>query len=172
MGTQTKIEWTDHTWNPWRGCAKVSAGCANCYAEHQANRRPDLLGEWGPGGTRVMAAESYWRLPSKWNRDAEAAVEMRRVFCGSMMDFFEDRPELRLPRARAWRIMIYTPHLDWLLLTKRPDEAKRWFDDWADLTGESDEPQLVRGPEETRRVHPSGRGRIFAGYSRPNRPRP
>lgn len=47
MAEATKIEWTDHTFNPYRGCAKVHAGCTNCYAEQQSKRNPGLLGVWG-----------------------------------------------------------------------------------------------------------------------------
>ena len=89
MGAKTKIAWTDATWNPWRGCLRVSKGCRFCYAEAQSKRVPDVLGHWGPAGPRVVAADSYWRLPHQWNREAEKAGVRRRVFLGSMLDFFE-----------------------------------------------------------------------------------
>ncbi len=123
MGADSKIEWTDHTFNPWRGCTKVSAGCANCYAEAQAKRNPGVLGIWGDSGTRVVAGESMWREPLKWDRAAKAAGRPARVFCASMADVFEDRPELEEPRARLWRLMEMTPNLVWLLLTKRPENV-------------------------------------------------
>lgn len=130
MGAGTKIQWAHYTFNPWRGCQKVSPGCANCYAERQSKRNPAVLGEWGPQGRRVIAAESYWRLPLKWNRDAEEAGERRRVFCASLADVFEDRPELREPRIRLWELIDQTPHLDWLLLTKRPKHlTNQWQSD-------------------------------------------
>ena len=121
MAENSKIEWTHHTFNPWRGCEKVSPGCSHCYAETLSLRNPKTLGVWGRGGTRVIAAESYWRLPLKWDRDAAAAGERRRVFCASLADVFEGRPELARPRARLWNLIEVTPHLDWLLLTKRPE---------------------------------------------------
>jgi len=121
MGQDSNIEWTHHTFNAWRGCQKVSAGCQFCYAETLSKRNPATLGEWGPNGKRAMAAESYWKQPLKWNRDAEAAGERRRVFCASLADVFEDRPELHEPRARLFDLIRQTPHLDWLLLTKRPE---------------------------------------------------
>src|SRR4051794_38669367 len=102
MATETKIQWTHHTFNPWRGCQKVSPGCAHCYAEQLSLRNPKVLGEWGPDGKRVIASESYWRLPLKWNRDAHKAGERRRVFCASLADVFEDRPELVKPRERLF----------------------------------------------------------------------
>ena len=71
MSEVTKIEWCDHTFNPWRGCTKVAAGCANCYAESLSKRNPGTLGTWGDHGTRVLASENYWLEPIKWNREAE-----------------------------------------------------------------------------------------------------
>lgn len=125
MGEATTIEWTDHTFNPWRGCTKVSPGCANCYAEAMARRNPKVLGEWGPGGTRVVAAESYWRQPLKWDREAREADERRRVFCASLADVFEDRDDLIAPRARLLRTIYECRNLDWLLLTKRPENWRK-----------------------------------------------
>lgn len=132
MGAETKIEWCDHTFNPWRGCSKVHTGCTNCYAEKNAKRNPRIFGEWGDNGTRVVASEAMWREPLKWDRDAAAAGERRRVFCASLADVFEDRPELESPRWRLFRLIQATPHLDWLLLTKRPAFAAKWLSEfWA-----------------------------------------
>lgn len=125
MGADTKIQWAHHTFNPWRGCTHVSPGCENCYAEALSKRNPAQLGTWGAGGERVIASESYWRQPERWNRAAEKAGERHRVFCASLADVFEDRIELRTPRGRLWRLIAETPHLDWLLLTKRPENARR-----------------------------------------------
>jgi protein gp37 len=154
MAANSKIEWCHHTFNPWRGCTKVSAGCANCYAETLSHRNPKVLGVWGDGGTRVVASESAWREPRKWNdwrhehdcgREAttidaawycpehgecaadeihkvpfDAATHQRhRVFCASLADVFEDRPELHTPRARLFQLIAETPNLDWLLLTSQ-----------------------------------------------------
>jgi protein gp37 len=123
MGEVTKIGWTDHTFNPWIGCAHVSPGCVNCYAEALAKR----MGRdaWGKNGNRIIKVESGWKEPLKWNRKAEAAGVRRRVFCGSMMDVFEDRPDLVEPRSRLYDLIALTPALDWLLLTKRPADAHR-----------------------------------------------
>lgn len=125
MGSQTCIAWTDHTFNPWRGCTKVSAGCANCYAEALSKRSPAVLGEWGPTGKRAIAAESYWRLPVQWNAAAKRDGVRRRVFCASLADVFEDRPELDAPRRSLFAAIAATPNLDWLLLTKRPENIVR-----------------------------------------------
>ena len=132
MAENSKIEWTHHTFNPWRGCTKVSAGCANCYAETMSARNPAVLGQWGPRGTRVIAAESYWRQPLKWDRHAAAAGERRRVFCASLADVFEgpetmpesEWPKVEAARHRLFNLIEQTPNLDWLLLTKRPQNLE------------------------------------------------
>lgn len=90
MAENSSIEWTTHTFNPWRGCTKVSPGCANCYAETMSKRNPKTLGVWGPQGKRVVAAESQWKLSLKWDREAKEAGERHRVFCASLADVFED----------------------------------------------------------------------------------
>jgi protein gp37 len=129
MGADTKIQWCHHTFNPWRGCTKVSAGCAFCYADAMSVRNPKVLGVWGPNGHRAIAAESYWMQPAAWNRQASAAGERRRVFCASLADVFESADTMpaaavnsvRAARLRLFRTIVATPSLDWLLLTKRPE---------------------------------------------------
>lgn len=122
MAENSKIEWCHHTFNAWEGCEKVSAGCANCYAERRDKQYHG--GEhWGSNGTRKMMSESYWKQPLKWNRDAALAGERRRVFSSSLADVFEARPELVAPRIRLIALIEATPHLDWLLPTKRPQNV-------------------------------------------------
>ena len=173
MGTETKIQWCDHTFNPWRGCQKVNAGCTNCYADKTAKRMPDKFGVFGSekqGGTRVVAAESMWREPVKWNKAAKTvwpALNRPRVFCASLADVFEDWTGPMLDhtgkrmyvnttngflqashdgminggyrwltmddcRARLFRLIDATPNLDWLLLTKRPENI---IDMWPNHDG-------------------------------------
>lgn len=127
MGVLTKIQWTHHTFNPWRGCVKVSAGCAHCYAEKLSARNPAVLGEWGPKGRRAIAAESYWKLPLAWDRAAAGAGERRRVFCASLSDVFEQNLQVVEARARLFRTIDATPNLDWLLLTKRPENIMTYW---------------------------------------------
>lgn len=162
MAENSRIQWTHHTFNPWRGCSKVSAGCANCYAETTSNRNHGIFGTWGPSGTRVVASESQWREPLKWNRQAEKMGVRRRVFCASLADVFEDwdgrmrsskglslqksiiekhkwtentqtfGPEdgkgltMQDVRMRLFELIEQTPHLDWLLLTKRPENIRKF----------------------------------------------
>jgi protein gp37 len=157
MAEFSKIQWTSATFNPWRGCTKVSEGCLNCYAEQMSGRNPAVLGEWGPEGTRVVAAESYWRGPVAWNRDARKAGERRRVFCASLADVFEG-PEtmptddgtysgdvhdfipslgndhIAEARNRLFTLIDGTPHLDWLLLTKRPQNVGPLYGSWLHWT--------------------------------------
>lgn len=140
MGADTKIEWAHHTFNPWRGCSHVSPGCEHCYAETLSARYKGAHGTWGAGGERVIASESYWGQPARWDRAAGKAGERRRVFCASLADVFEGRPDLVAPRERLWRLIYDTPHLDWLLLTKRPENAHRMLTalsetPWTSLAG-------------------------------------
>ncbi|MFZ4505945.1 MAG: DUF5131 family protein [Microbacteriaceae bacterium] len=119
MGEETKIQWCDHTFNPWIGCAKVHTGCLNCYAEaDMAIRRKRVV--WGENGSRSVTSDAYWKQPHKWNREAQQDGVRRRVFCASLADVFEDRPELAARRDGLFEVIDATPWLDWLLLTKRP----------------------------------------------------
>lgn len=127
MGEATKIQWTDHTFNPWRGCTKVHTGCKNCYAATNARRNPELFGEWGDDGTRVVASDDMWKQPIRWNREAQKAGERRKVFCSSLADVFEDRPELVEWRRGLFELIDSTPWLDWQLLTKRPENVRRMW---------------------------------------------
>lgn len=136
MGADSKIQWTHHTFNPWIGCAKVSPGCKHCYAEVQTYPRVSKARGrplWGEGSHRHVTSATTWRAPIHWNREAHIDRARRRVFCASLADVFEDRDDLRVHRARLAEIIRATPHLDWLLLTKRPENAARlWAGAWAD----------------------------------------
>jgi protein gp37 len=95
MGKETAISWTHHTFNPWWGCQRVSPGCTNCYAETFDKR---IGGKhWGPTAPRRFFGPKHWAEPLKWARAAAKAGERHRVFCASMADVFEDRPELIEP---------------------------------------------------------------------------
>lgn len=140
MGQETGIQWTDSTFNPVRGCTKVSDGCKFCYAETLSHRNPKVLGMWGPQGTRVMASESMWCEPVKWNKEAKEAGKRHKVFCASLADVFEDDTTCQNPdaykvvtdaRARLWKLIEATPNLDWQLLTKRPQNILRFVpEEW------------------------------------------
>lgn len=125
MGENTKIEWAHHTFNPWMGCTKVSAGCKNCYAEQQMDKHYKKV-QWGPSGKRLRTSKENWRKPIQWNKRAKESGIRYRVFCASLADVFEDKPdqpEMDDWRADLMRLISATPNLDWLLLTKRPENV-------------------------------------------------
>lgn len=122
MGEGTKIEWADHTFNPWIGCTKVSAGCANCYAEDMMDRRYGRVA-WGAGNPRQRTSKSNWKKPLAWDAKAAAAClegsERPRVFCSSLADVFD--PDVPIEwLADLFDVIHRTPNLVWMLLTKRP----------------------------------------------------
>ena len=122
MGENTKIAWCDHTFNPWIGCTKVSSGCDNCYAEREFDNRHHRA-VWGVGHPRVRTSAANWNLPLRWNRKARAAIAVGlprpRVFCASLGDVFDNEvPDVW--REELFELIRITPNLDWLLLTKRP----------------------------------------------------
>jgi protein gp37 len=144
MGSITKIQWCHHTFNPWIGCSKVHEGCANCYAEADfAIRRKRVV--WGQKGTRSITAT--WNDPVKWNKAAQLRNERSRVFCASLADVFEDwqgslinhdgtlalhhqhghRWTMNQLRSRLFGLIESTPWLDYLVLTKRPENV---FEMW------------------------------------------
>lgn len=153
MAANSKIEWTQHTFNPWIGCTKMHAGCTHCYAEADQDIRRGRA-KWGPHGTRSRTSDANWREPLKWNRAAEKAGERHRVFCASLADVFEDwdgpiiaggkqpvylgkdgrasrgpadRMTMDDMRRDLFALIDATPHLDWLLLTKRPENVRRMW---------------------------------------------
>lgn len=102
---ETKIQWTDHTWNPWHGCSKVSSGCKFCYMFRDKDR-------FNLNPTSVVRSRSKFREPLKWKDPA-------KVFTCSWSDFFiEDADSWR---EEAWKIIKMTPHLTYQILTKRPE---------------------------------------------------
>lgn len=121
MAENSSIAWTDHTFNPWQGCMKVSPGCAHCYAESLTRRFHPNDRLWGPNSQRKIASESYWQQPIKWNRDALKTGTRARVFVASMSDVFEDHPAVTAARGRLFEVIDQCTMLDWLLLTKRPE---------------------------------------------------
>jgi len=121
MAENSKIEWTDHTFNPWVGCMKVSPACDRCYAEAWA-KRSGQDGLWA--GERRRTSEANWKQPLIWNRKAKAAGIRAKVFCASLADVFDNQVPDEW-RVDLWRLIEQTPDLDWLLLTKRPQNASR-----------------------------------------------
>lgn len=148
MAETTGIAWCDSTFNPWIGCTKVSPGCDNCYAKADFEDRKHRV-IWGAGQARSRT--KTWGDPVKWSARpffecAECSTDCRwrgecdgescpicgghvvparrRVFCASLADVFDNEVD------REWRddlatLILDTPSLDWLLLTKRIGNAGR-----------------------------------------------
>jgi protein gp37 len=126
MGENSAIAWTDHTFNPWIGCTKVSTGakgaCEACYAEAYDARWP---GEhhWGPGVPRRRTSPDNWKKPLKWHRELAGNGARRKVFCASLADVFDNEVDPAW-RADLWTLIRATPGLRWIILTKRPGNIR------------------------------------------------
>jgi protein gp37 len=125
MAQNSKIEWTDHTFNPWVGCTNVSPGCDHCYAEAWSKRSG--LVKWGKNPRR-RTSEAYWRAPMKWQAASRSFSiqngRRQRVFCASLADVFENKADAEW-RSDLFQLIAATPALDWLLLTKRPQNIEK-----------------------------------------------
>jgi protein gp37 len=131
MAENSGIEWTNHTFNPWIGCTKVSPACDHCYAE-QWNIRYEKGVNWGPKAPRRRTSEKNWNLPLKWDKQAAASGQRPRVFCASLADVFDNQVDPAW-REDLWALIRATPNLDWLLLTKRAPNIKKMLPaDWGD----------------------------------------
>ena len=150
MAENSKIEWTDHTFNPWIGCTALSRACDHCYAEAWVQRFGGDFSE------RRRTTPANWRLPVKWNREAEASGIRRKVFCASLADVFDNQvPEAW--RRDLWDLIAATPRLDWLLLTKRPQNIAKmlpfaWFGSYASKFPNVWLGTTVESQEEARRI--------------------
>lgn len=130
MGDKSKIEWTDASWNPIRGCSRVSEGCRNCYAERQAARQAGrggayeglvILGSKPPQWTGVVrqADDKTLGLPLRWKSP-------RRIFVNSMSDLFHEKVRVE---SLVWifSVMDQCPQHIFQILTKRPDRMFDWL---------------------------------------------
>ena len=162
MTANTKIEWADHTFNPWEGCTRVGPGCDHCYAAaRNARFAHGVEINWGPGAPRRRTSPENWAQPLKWNAKrfmqcaacgwrGHVAAELigcggcgsidhlndarPRVFCASLADVFDNEVDPQW-RVDLFRLIIDTPNLDWLLLTKRIGNASRMLQDVAERFG-------------------------------------
>ena len=134
----SKIEWVatvnpdgtvspGHTFNPVIGCCKISAGCQHCYALTLMETRYGRA-QWGPNTRRVRTSSSNWKKPIMWNANAKATGRRAKVFCASLSDVFEDHPDWVEPRRDLLQLIERTPYLDWLLLTKRPENICKFIE--------------------------------------------
>lgn len=113
MGSRTAIAWCNRTWNPWRGCRRITAGCARCYMFTAQER----YGQ-DPG---VIVRTKTWGDPRKWQREAERLDRTFRIFTCSWSDFFIKEADAW--RAEAWELIRDTPRLQYQILTKRPERV-------------------------------------------------
>ena len=142
MGKNSKIEWTDHTWNPWIGCRKISAGCENCYmfrGQERFRNDPTIIHKTAP---------KTFNAPLQW-----AGRDGNKVFVCSWSDFFINAADDW--RDDAWDIIRRTPHLLYLILTKRPgnildrlppDWGEGWPNVWLGVSAENQETADERIP--------------------------
>lgn len=123
MAATTNIGWCDATVNFWWGCTKVSAACDHCYAETWAKRLGKDL--WGAGKDRWQI-KGATALAFKLERRAVREGRRLKVFSNSMYDFFDSEvPDAW--RDEAMAVIALTPHLDWLVLTKRPKVMREYI---------------------------------------------
>lgn len=163
MSEGTKIQWADDTWNPWRGCTKVSLGCAHCYAETLVTTR--LGGKWGKGAPRQRLKD--FAAPLRWNKVACVCNECgetmpvwgsicigndmactceerhrRRVFSLSLGDWLDEEVPVEW-LADMLKVIHDCPNLDFLLLTKRPESWKPRLEAVKDSQETADEDSLL-----------------------------
>lgn len=113
MGGRTKISWTDASWNPVSGCAKVSAGCKHCYAEREWGRLQHLENYAGRAFTDVRCHPERLDQPLRWKRP-------RKIFVNSMSDLFHEAvPDEFIDRVFA--VMALARQHTFQVLTKRPE---------------------------------------------------
>lgn len=137
MSDNTKIEWTDATWNPIRGCSRVSEGCRNCYAETVAKRfsgegQPyeGLIARGGQWNGEIKVVDQVMDQPLRWRRP-------RRIFVNSMSDLFhENVPDYVIDRVFA--VMALAEEHTFQVLTKRPERMLQYLSQdrrrqWADM---------------------------------------
>lgn len=133
MGGKTGIQWTDATWNPLRGCSRVSEGCRNCYAEKVAARFSgpgapyEGLAEVGAKGARwngqIKLVHEHLGDPLRWRKP-------RRIFVNSMSDLFHEAVPFEYIAA-VFGVMAAAREHTFQILTKRPKRALAFFE-WLD----------------------------------------
>lgn len=135
MSENSKISWTDHTFNIAWGCTEVSPACDNCYAREFSksvgfaipdpeDQDKNVSRLWETQERRTFG-EKHWNEPLKWNKRAAFNGLTEYVFCSSMCDIFEVHPVVQRECDKLASLIPRTESLTWLLLTKRWNEIKR-----------------------------------------------
>lgn len=125
---ESRIEWTDSTWNPVTGCSIVTSGCTHCYAMEMARRLEAMGVEKYAGLTRQSGKRTVWngvvredplalQIPKRWRTP-------RKIFVNSMSDLFHEHVSDAFIAA-VWQVMRETPHHNYQILTKRPERMAK-----------------------------------------------
>lgn len=155
MSQDSPIEWTDSTWNPTRGCSRVSPGCLHCYAEGIARRfsgagapYEGLIHSTGAWNGRITLAENHLLDPIRW-------VKPRRIFVDSMSDLFHEAIPFDYID-KVFAVMACTTRHTYQILTKRPQRMLEYFARlrWGIDAGDDFEGLTY---EEESRLDPNGR---------------
>jgi protein gp37 len=120
MGAESKIEWTDATWNPVTGCTRVSKGCRNCYMARTVPRQG--LDPW-----KVVLHPDRLEQPLKWRRP-------RRIFVNSLSDLFHEDVPIKFI-SRVWLTMQLAPQHTFQILTKRPGRMLAYMREFGHYEG-------------------------------------
>jgi protein gp37 len=153
---RTGISWTDVTWNTHNGCQKISEGCRFCYADSATgpksrqgfgiNGKPPIFGagresaegvdgrgRWKVTLGRKELSDNNWKVPHTRNRRAIKNESIILNFSDSMGDYLEDHPTVSLLLPKLWKTIRETPHVHWLLCTKRAERIRENLpEDWWD----------------------------------------
>jgi protein gp37 len=136
MGIDSKIEWTESTWNPVSGCTKISPGCAHCYAERMAKRLQAMGQHRYRNGFKVTLHPEALEEPYRWKQP-------RIVFVNSMSDLFHEKIPLEFIR-RVFSVMNENSRHTFQILTKRSERLTElapllnWSDNiWMGVTVEN-----------------------------------
>lgn len=172
MGSRTGIAWTDATWNPVRGCSRVSDGCRFCYAEVIAARFSDV-GRPFHGFANIGARKGEHRWTGRVELVPEKLEEPlrwrkpRRVFVNSMSDLFHERLSNE-DIAAVFGVMARCPHLTFQVLTKRPWRMREWFPWAADSPPITALARCVMEAEDRLRVWPDFQPAFRVPWPLPN----
>ena len=143
MSDNSSIEWTDATWNPLRGCTKITPGCANCYAETFAERFRGVPGHPYEQGFDLRFVPEKLSAPLEWRRP-------RRIFVNSMSDLFHEAVPVEYVE-RICATMAAAPWHTYQVLTKRADRMHEFLN--GPLRAYASLPQIWWGVSVENRRH-------------------
>ena len=127
MADKSKIEWCDATWNPVTGCEKISPGCDHCYAERMSKRLAGRHGYDAENPFKITIHPERLYQPMRWKRP-------RKIFTCSMGDLFHEKVSYNMITDVMFYIRGAPQHI-FMLLTKRPLNAKAYFEEYMSMSG-------------------------------------